>query len=49
MTTAWGLLITGVVINSGVAFAYGAMPAIIMGAVPRSETAAANGLNSLMR
>ncbi|MFJ5107531.1 MULTISPECIES: MFS transporter [unclassified Glutamicibacter] len=49
MGSAWGLLLTGVVINSGVAFAYGSMPAIIMGAVPRSETAAANGFNTLMR
>jgi len=49
MGSAWGLLITSLVINSGVAFAYGAMPAIIMGAVPRSETAAANGFNTLMR
>src|SRR5690606_3305242 len=29
--------------------AYGAMPTIIMSAVPRSETGAANGLNTLMR
>ncbi len=49
MGSTWGLLATGLVINSGVALAYGAMPAIIMGAVPRSETAAANGFNTLMR
>ncbi|WP_394554768.1 MFS transporter [Agromyces sp. MMS24-JH15] len=49
MGSTWGLLVTSLVINSGVAFAYGAMPAIIMGAVPRSETAAANGFNTLMR
>lgn len=49
MGSTWGLLITGIVINSGVALAYGAMPALIMGAVPRSETAAANGFNTLMR
>lgn len=49
MGSTWGLLITGLVINSGVALAYGAMPALIMGAVPRSETAAANGFNTLMR
>lgn len=49
MGSTWGLLITSIVINSGVALAYGAMPAIIMGAVPRSETAAANGFNTLMR
>ncbi|WP_258133230.1 MFS transporter [Microbacterium sp. MYb64] len=49
MGSTWGLLVTSLVINSGVAFAYGSMPAIIMGAVPRSETAAANGFNTLMR
>ncbi|GAA2606167.1 MFS transporter [Streptomyces tubercidicus] len=49
MGTAWGLMIVGIVLNSGVALAYGAMPALIMSAVPRSETAAANGFNTLMR
>lgn len=49
MGTAVGILIFTCVIGAGVAFAYGAMPALIMGAVPRSETAAANGFNSLMR
>ncbi|MFF2411491.1 MFS transporter [Streptomyces sp. NPDC058092] len=49
MGTAWGLMIVGIVINSGVALAYGAMPALIMGAVPISETASANGFNTLMR
>lgn len=49
MGSTWGLLATGFVINSGVALAYGAMPALIMGSVPRSETAAANGFNALMR
>ncbi|MGO4295282.1 MFS transporter [Glutamicibacter sp. MCAF14] len=49
MGTTWGLLVTSLVINSGVAFAYGAMPTIIMSAVPRSGTGAANGFNTLMR
>ncbi|MEV0614662.1 MFS transporter [Nonomuraea sp. NPDC050404] len=49
MGTAVGILVFSCVISVGVAFAYGAMPALIMGAVPRSETAAANGFNSLMR
>lgn len=31
------------------ALAYSALPALIMHAVPVSETAAANGLNTLMR
>lgn len=33
----------------GVGLAFGAMPALIMGAVPAGEKAAANGFNSLMR
>lgn len=32
-----------------VGFAYGAMPALVMGAVPPSETASANSFNTLMR
>lgn len=42
-------MIVGIVINSGVGLAYGAMPALIMSSVPISETAAANGFNTLMR
>ncbi len=49
MGTAWGLMVVNIVISSGVALAYGAMPALIMSAVPLSETAAANGFNALMR
>lgn len=33
----------------GIGFAFGAMPALIMGSVPASEVAAANGFNALMR
>ncbi|MFE1441803.1 MFS transporter [Streptomyces sp. NPDC058739] len=47
--TAWGLMIGMMVMNSGVALAYGAMPALIMSAVPLHETGAANGFNALMR
>ncbi|MET8755527.1 MFS transporter [Streptomyces sp. NPDC004667] len=47
--TAPGLMVAAMVINSGVALAYGAMPALIMGAVPLAETGAANGFNTLMR
>src|SRR6185436_13825427 len=43
MGSAWGLLIVVVIVSTGVALAYGAMPALIMRAVPVSETAAANG------
>src|SRR5690606_5748947 len=42
---AIGTTITG----CGVGLAFGAMPALIMGAVPASDKAAANGFNSLMR
>ncbi|MYR83522.1 MFS transporter, partial [Streptomyces sp. SID685] len=49
MGTAWGIMLSGIVINSGVALAYGSMPALIMSSVPLSETAAANGFNTLMR
>ncbi|MFE7534045.1 MFS transporter [Streptomyces rhizosphaericola] len=45
----WGLLLVTLVCNSGVGFAYGAMPALIMSAVPASETASANSFNALMR
>ncbi|MFD3442797.1 MFS transporter [Streptomyces sp. NPDC058685] len=47
--STWGLLAVTIVCNTGVGFAYGAMPALIMGAVPRSETASANSFNTLMR
>ena len=44
-----GLVIVNIICSTGTAFAYGAMPALIMGAVPQSETAAANSFNTLMR
>jgi len=49
MSELWHLVLVSCVIGAGVGFAYGAMPALIMGAVPASETAAANSLNTLMR
>lgn len=49
MDTVWEVVLVSAVIGSGIALAYAAMPALIMGAVPLSETAAANGLNTLMR
>ncbi|NED90277.1 MFS transporter, partial [Streptomyces sp. SID11233] len=42
MGSAWGVMVALMVINSGVGLAYGAMPALIMGAVPLAESAAAN-------
>lgn len=49
MSAVWQLVIVSAVIGAGIGLAYGAMPALIMGAVPVSETAAANSLNTLMR
>ncbi|MFF4554854.1 MFS transporter [Streptomyces sp. NPDC001422] len=49
MSSAWGLMLVGMVVSSGVGLAYGSMPALIMSSVPLSETAAANGFNTLMR
>ncbi|WP_262380274.1 MFS transporter [Nonomuraea sp. PA05] len=49
MGWAWGLMVASSVGSIGVGLAYGAMPALIMGAVPRSETASANSFNTLMR
>ncbi|MFW0797195.1 MFS transporter [Gordonia sp. CPCC 205515] len=47
--STWGIMVSLMIMNSGVGLAYGAMPALIMGSVPLSETAAANGFNTLMR
>ncbi|WP_020673274.1 MFS transporter [Amycolatopsis nigrescens] len=49
MDSTGGLVFGTVVTNAGVGFAYGALPALIMGAVAPSETGAANGFNTLMR
>ncbi|MEU9348710.1 MFS transporter [Streptomyces sp. NPDC048278] len=49
MSEVWHLILVSCIIGAGVGFAYGAMPALIMGAVAASETAAANSLNTLMR
>lgn len=45
----WQVTLTGMIIGAGVGLTFSAMPALIMGAVPITESAAANGLNSLMR
>nr|WP_228538065.1 MFS transporter [Nocardia sp. XZ_19_231] len=49
MGSTWGLLIALCIANSGVGLAYGAMPSLIMSAVPISETASANSFNTLVR
>ncbi|MGF7122130.1 MFS transporter [Rhodococcus sp. TAF43] len=47
--STWGLLVVVCISNAGVGLAYGAMPALIMGAVPPSATGSANSFNTLMR
>ncbi|MEU9333893.1 MFS transporter [Streptomyces sp. NPDC048290] len=49
MSEVWHFVLVSCVIGAGIGFAYGSMPALIMGAVPASETAAANSFNTLMR
>ncbi|RBQ17442.1 MFS transporter [Spongiactinospora rosea] len=49
MDAAWQVVITTVITSAGLGLAYSAMPALIMASVPATETAAANGLNALMR
>jgi EmrB/QacA subfamily drug resistance transporter len=49
MHSAVQVVIGSSIIAAGVGLAYSAMPALIMTSVPPSETAAANGLNALMR
>jgi MFS family permease len=49
MHEIWHQIVVSCVIGLGIGFAYGAMPSLIMGAVPASQTAAANSLNTLAR
>ncbi|MGW0081555.1 MFS transporter [Streptomyces sp. NPDC003393] len=49
MSAAWQTVITSVMLGAGIGLAYSSLPALIVGAVPASETGAANGLNTLMR
>jgi EmrB/QacA subfamily drug resistance transporter len=49
MTEVWHAVLVATAVGFGVGFAYAAMPTLIMHAVPASETAAANGFNSVMR
>ncbi len=43
------IIVGSTVVSIGTAIAYAAMPTLIMAAVPITETASANGLNSLLR
>jgi MFS family permease len=49
MSAIWEIVLVSCVIGVGIGFTYGAMPALVMAAVPVTETAAANSLNTLMR
>jgi EmrB/QacA subfamily drug resistance transporter len=49
MSEVWHLVLVSCVIGGGIGFTYGALPALIMGAVDPSQTGAANSLNTLMR
>ncbi|MGC9379767.1 MFS transporter [Streptomyces sp. MH13] len=49
MSAAWQTVVTSVLLGAGIGLAYSSLPALIIGAVPASETGAANGLNTLMR
>lgn len=45
----WHVVLVSSIVGVGVGIAYAAMPTLIMRSVPSSETASANGLNSVMR
>ncbi len=47
--TAAGVMVLGLIVSFGVGFAFAALPALINAAVPVSETASANSINSLAR
>ncbi|MFD4259530.1 MFS transporter [Streptomyces sp. NPDC058534] len=49
MAEVWQIVVMSMIVSAGVGIAYAASPALIMGAVPVTETASANGINSLMR
>ncbi|XKK60654.1 MFS transporter [Streptomyces sp. ARC32] len=49
MAEVWQIVVMSMIVSAGVGIAYAASPALIMGAVPLTETASANGVNSLMR
>ena len=47
--TLWQIVLGSVLVAMGTSMAYAAMPTLIMRAVPVTETASANGLNTLLR
>jgi MFS family permease len=49
MSAPWQSLVITAIVGVGIGLAYSSLPALIVGAVPASETGSANGLNTLMR
>jgi len=49
MASVWEIILGAIIVSTGTAIAYAAMPTLIMRAVPVTETAAANGLNTVLR
>lgn len=47
--STWGIMVAVMTINVGVGLAYGAIPMLIMDAVPANETASATSFNTLVR
>lgn len=47
--TIWQVVVSSLIVSVGTALTYSALPTLIVSNVPDSETAAANGLNALMR
>lgn len=49
LSSIWWAFVVSVLAGAGVSMAFAATPTVIMRAVPATESAAANGINSLMR
>lgn len=49
MGSTWGLMVITCVIAAGIGLAYGAIPTLIMGAVPPTQISSANSVNTLLR
>jgi MFS family permease len=49
MSAVWGIIAASLINGVGIGLSFAAMPVLIMSAVPVTESAAANGLNTLSR
>jgi MFS family permease len=49
MSAVWGIVVSSLINGVGIGLSFAAMPVLIMSAVPVTESAAANGLNTLSR